>query len=1759
MNRDRRSFRKSLQYLFGSKASRRARKRTARRFEPLEPRLMLHAHNGPFPDDPSYDPASFHIHANLSIYVDSQLVTIPEGVGNPASGSADIHTHDNTGEIHIHPQDPRTSFVQLGEFFDVWAANPATGSPSTIELSDTQIFDNVVDNNNRLQMFVNGIEVAEEFDEYQIHDGDNLVLIYGSNPVISFNTNAGSIPLELLADEAPNTVDNFLDYVNGGVDGNGLIDSILHRSDPAFVIQGGGFRPTSLTTTDLNEIQGPFNSTTGNFEHHIPTLSPIPDERGPGDRSNTFGTVAMAKNSAGATSEYFFNTNDNSGLDAQGFTVFAIALGMATPGGEAVANATINEIDNFNRVDVDPSNDTSGAFSVFDNVPFTAEAEMVAIQSISGDGAVRGTVFADVDRDGVLDTNEVGLAGRTIFSDANGNGALDSGEVSTTTDANGDYVLRLEAGQHTIRQVPLPSTTQTAPVNPSVFTLDVEIGRDFTDVRFGNFEVTTPSAVSLAAATNSGDTTDSVTNFNNSSAATALQFSVSDVTDGATVRLFSDGVQIGEGTAVGTSITITTDGATTLSDGARSIIATQEVDGVQSSATTPLTVTVDSTLPGVFTTVPPTTVIVGQDLGYDATVTDEGNDVNYELLNAPTGATINANTGVVSWTPGQSQLGAHTFEIVASDTADNERIQQLNVTVMLQPVVAAGFKITADANPNGTAIAEVNTGDTFYLQIAISDLRDDARGVFSFYEDIRYDPLVVSAQSISYTSNYPEGRQGQIVTSSQNGANLQTGLIDEVGAFSPTAHGPGAISMMMIEFLAIRSSSGLTTFNGEAPDIFPASDTTVHGSNLPVPSAEVSFGSAQLTINPSFGANSDTFNFDEDTTDNVLTVLANDSSLDGSTGNLSVVRVEVASGQTEILGTATVAADGQSVLYTPPADFNGDVTFDYVVTDGLDELRANVIVQIAPVNDAPTAIDDTFTGFQEDSLNNFLDVLSNDLTTPDANETLRISDVGTASEGGIVSIGPASNHLLYTPGPNFNGTETFTYTITDDDPTNPLTSQGTVTVTVDGVNDHPTPINDELTVQEDSVENTLDLLANDTDQPDSGETLTIISAGNTTAGGTVTVAADGLSVLYTPAADHHGVEAFTYTVSDGNGGEATANVAVTSINTNDPPTPAADTFTVTQNTNTNTLDVLANDSNLPDPVGETLTVSAIDTTGTAGTVAIAPDNLTVVYTPATNFLGTDTFTYTLSDGTAEAAPVTVTVNVVEFVPGSLSGFVYIDSNNNGLRDAGEEAFDGVSISLTGTDDFGNAVSLQATTDTNGAYSFNDLAPGSYTVAETQPTGQRNGIPIVDGKDTIGSQGGTIPANDTFAITLTEGTNGTNNNFAELLGRSISGKARDPSNAVLGGIALDVFQADTSGTRIQPALQTVRSVGGAVSIAGLPAGDYEVVPGSHVFLITPDTGTAASINDADSTDNQFMVRGRQAAHISLRDLSNNVADIADSGEFIQAAVDAAGEGWYTMGTHYSDRFSDGRFMLMDGGAMLHIELTTIGGEMQMADIAMTDNRLRHISADGEFQLVEIDVASDALGLQTMTTANPEGEAAAAPATTANSAVNTNVAAEGEGDAHAVASPVSDHHDHGSHDHGSHEHHATLSDVPVQQPVLSQSEPAVITSTLAAATTTVDVLSNNFSLGVISTAALTPTVPLLSTNDGSAASEPSDLVESGLRGTILDDLVDENQYSDPAFFVPASHSDADDDESDIVDQALEELTEDLLDVLALAAIA
>lgn len=109
---------------------------------------------------------------------------------------------------------------------------------------------------------------------------------------------------------------------------------------------------------------------------------------------------------------------------------------------------------------------------------------------------------------------------------------------------------------------------------------------------------------------------------------------------------------------------------------------------------------------------------------------------------------------------------------------------------------------------------------------------------------------------------------------------------------------------------------------------------------------------------------------------------------------------------------------------------------------------------------------------------------------------------------------------------------------------------------------------------------------------------------------------------------------------------------------------------------------------------------------------------------------------------------------------SLSGYVYIDRDGDGIRDDGECGVPGVEIVLTGSDLSGNAVELNALTQGDGSYSFDGLAAGTYKLTERQPTA------MDDGQDSTTASEATLADDDISNIILESGDVSTENNFGE---------------------------------------------------------------------------------------------------------------------------------------------------------------------------------------------------------------------------------------------------------------------------------------------------------------------------------------------------------------------------------------------------------
>ena len=305
-------------------------------------------------------------------------------------------------------------------------------------------------------------------------------------------------------------------------------------------------------------------------------------------------------------------------------------------------------------------------------------------------------------------------------------------------------------------------------------------------------------------------------------------------------------------------------------------------------------------------------------------------------------------------------------------------------------------------------------------------------------------------------------------------------------------------------------------------------------------------GTAATIIDANPAAIADTTSTVVDTLKNIA-VLLNDSDFEDSSGvvplpTTTIVNAPVTSDQGF---TLTVQPDG-TIDYQPTGGYEGLDSFPYTVTDTFGNTSAAATVSItvsAAPNNAPVETNPTLSTDEDTSL---VIPIADVATDGDSNPMTFVSFDANTTQAGTVTVNVANNELTYTPAVNFSGpTDTFTYQVTDSIDSSAV---GTVTVTVNAVNDDPvctnvdlfTDSNTELTITE-----ATDLIVTCSDVE--GDTLSVAST-TTPVHGDSTLASDGAGILtYTPATDYTGADSFDYTVSDGQGGvsvPATANITV---------------------------------------------------------------------------------------------------------------------------------------------------------------------------------------------------------------------------------------------------------------------------------------------------------------------------------------------------------------------------------------------------------------------------------------------------------------------------------------------------------------------------------------------------------------------------------------------------------------------------------------
>lgn len=315
----------------------------------------------------------------------------------------------------------------------------------------------------------------------------------------------------------------------------------------------------------------------------------------------------------------------------------------------------------------------------------------------------------------------------------------------------------------------------------------------------------------------------------------------------------------------------------------------------------------------------------------------------------------------------------------------------------------------------------------------------------------------------------------------------------------------------------------------------------------------------------------------------------------------------------------TLSGTLPNLTYTPNANYNGTDSFTCKANDGtLDSLEATININVTPVNDAPTSSTQSVTTVEDTATNITLSATDID------GDALAYSIVSPPTNGVLSGTAP---NVVYTPNANYNGSDSFTFKAND----GALDSNvANVNIAVTPINDAPISSTQSVTTNEDTVKN-ITLAATDVD----GDALTY-SVVTPPANGALS--GSGNSRVYKPNLNFNGSDSFTFKANDGALDSNVATVSLTVVPVNDAPVAFADTASTTKNAS-KIIAVLANDYDVD---GDTLSISTV-TAGANGTVAIS--GTSVNFTPKSNFVGTATFSYKISDGKGGTASATVTVTV----------------------------------------------------------------------------------------------------------------------------------------------------------------------------------------------------------------------------------------------------------------------------------------------------------------------------------------------------------------------------------------------------------------------------------------------------------------------------------------------------------------------------------
>ena len=597
----------------------------------------------------------------------------------------------------------------------------------------------------------------------------------------------------------------------------------------------------------------------------------------------------------------------------------------------------------------------------------------------------------------------------------------------------------------------------------------------------------------------------------------------------------------------------------------------------------------------------------------------------------------------IRYTPNTNYNGPDNFSYRIGDGATNSSsVGQVNVDVGSVNDVPVAVDDTISTTENSSVVIDVIANDTDLDEdsLTVSSISQPRNGTVTIADNERSVVYVPDAQfsgADSFTYQVVDGNGGSAdatvtvqVTDTNGepiaGDDIASTAQDNAVTISVLGNDSDPDGDALTLSIVTNATNGLAVVQGAAivytPEAgFDGNDALTY--RVTDPGGLFATAQVSITVSAENGSPVAVDDAVSNEQDDAVTidVLANDS--DPENDSITVQSVtQPANGET------TVSANALRVVYRPSAGFVGVDSFQYSISDGNQGVStATVTVSVIGVNGPPIAESDSDTTVENVPVT--IDVLAND-SDPNGDAIALVGVTQPANGTATVSNGS----VTYTPAEGYIGVDTFTYTIED---SNNVSTTGVVSVTVieDTSNTVPVAV-DDLAITESGAAVVINVLANDDDEDNDSLIATITGAPEN---GTAVVA--GGAVTYTPALAFAGADSFEYTIDDGNGGLATANVSIT-VNAVSTPLEANDDISETDQDVTVQFDVLANDT-FADLTALTLSVSAPPSNG----VATVTNNV-IEYTPAAGFFGEDVIGYTIVDdaGGVDSATLSITVNAV---------------------------------------------------------------------------------------------------------------------------------------------------------------------------------------------------------------------------------------------------------------------------------------------------------------------------------------------------------------------------------------------------------------------------------------------------------------------------------------------------------------------------------